>query len=192
MLDEVSKAIAVQFLDYNETTWDLPGTADVEIFDFSSLDAYRQKAILSLGFTADQWDCYVNHYGFYSWDELQDLGVQNYFIVLGWTEKEWLGDESIPQIQYLLSETELAALLEEAKYGDNERPGSDYLWWDELTSYQREAAIKLCYFEETWNRKPKIPEWPYDFVTTSAEKDPIRPSVTVAAIAALVMSYLLN
>jgi hypothetical protein len=112
-------------LGYTEDTWNLPGTADVEKLSFGSLTADNQAAAVALGFSEVVWDCYVNHYDDYSWDELATEGVQQYYITLGWTDDAWTTDSSTP--------------------------ASDEEFFGDLTSDQTAAAEELCYNELLWN-----------------------------------------
>mmetsp|Transcript_19166 Transcript_19166/g.27065 ORF Transcript_19166/g.27065 Transcript_19166/m.27065 type:complete len:517 (+) Transcript_19166:81-1631(+) len=113
-------------LGYVEGTWDHPGSAAISKKSFDELTGDKLAAAKGLGFNDDQWDCYVNHYGSYSWDDLQKKQVQEYFNVLGWTHESWRGDGVA-------------------------RPNTNGKDWEDLTSEERQAAKKICYFEEIWD-----------------------------------------
>ena len=73
------------------------------------------------------WDCWINHYENYDWEELgpRDANVQTWWEVLGWTEAAW--DD-----------------------GEGETITSDMIWVD-LTPEQRAAAEFLCYDQNEWD-----------------------------------------
>ena len=122
-------------LGYDEATWDLPGTAEIETLDFCSILEIQQNVAFSLGFDGGwQWDCYINHYDFYDWEELEPEGVQEYFITLGWTAKSWEGKADAPE--------------------------SDEKFWSELNETEKVAVEQICYFEEIWDMNEAIPDWP--------------------------------
>lgn len=120
---------------WNETTWNLPGfggggingtTPTLEDLSFDSLGT-QKVALIALGFTEDQYDCYINHYAYYDWSELQEFDIAPYFETLGWTSESWEG--SVPP------------------------PASEDTFWNALTSAEQEAAYGICYFEGTWNEE---------------------------------------
>jgi hypothetical protein len=124
-VSSIQQSVAETGLDYTEDTWNVPGTADVELLAFSSLTAENQVAALALGFNEEEWDCYINHYDDYSWAELATEGVQQYLITLGWTEDSWTT-------------------------GSNP-PASDDEFFNDLSSDETAAAEEICYNELLWN-----------------------------------------
>ena len=82
-----------------------------------------------LGFTEQSWDCFQNHYDDYTWEELVQEGLQEYYEDLGYDQTTW----------------------------DNEvynRVEDDY--WVEMDDdndfhEDKTALAALCYFKETWD-----------------------------------------
>jgi hypothetical protein len=133
--DGVTQLLTTKVLGYKQGTWNNPYTADVEFIDFGSLEQAQQDVAIALGFIDWlQWDCYVNHFSWYEWDELEEDGFQEYMAILGWTEASWNGDAEYPE--------------------------SEDMDFDELSETQREAAMQLCYFKEVWEMELSIPDWP--------------------------------
>lgn len=126
ILTSADEKTAAQTLGYDQTKWDQPGSAAIEQKSFDGLSADEQAAAAVFGFNEERWDCHVNHYGDYTWSELQDEGVQEHFTVLGWTHLSWRGDGVDP-------------------------PNSEIKNWSDLTDQQKGAAKKICYFQETWD-----------------------------------------
>ena len=124
-------------LGYQESTWNTPGTARVEKRAYEDLNKRETEAAVALGFTdKNVWDCYMNHYDDYDWDELDTAGVQYYFELLGWTEARW------------------------SENGDDDTT-ADFMWdkdWTELDAAQQTAARQLCFQQETWDGV-SLDEW---------------------------------
>ena len=112
---------------YNEKNWNSFSLKGLENKNF---DIIGQKypavlqALKDMGFSANQWDCYISHYKSYEWDELKEEGVQKYFHALGWTHKMW---------------------------AEGDKPDVADMYWPDLTEEQQDAAYELCYFRETWD-----------------------------------------
>ena len=121
-LDDENMTIAMGF-GYTEASWDMPGSATIELLNFDGLGLGQTEAKM-LGFTQDVWDCYINHYLFYDWDDL-DAEIQGYLTAIGWDPSSW-GPSAV-------------------------KPDTYEKFWDELTDDQRGNATELCYFAETWN-----------------------------------------
>lgn len=87
------------------------------------------------------FDCCLNHYAHYDWDEfLVDDGLEQIAALemLGWTRES------------------------HGSWNASLWPETEFMTWDELNSTQREMAErKLCYTNETWNEVP-LNEWPDD------------------------------
>eukprot|EP00578_Thalassiosira_sp_NH16_P032291 CAMPEP_0181078680 /NCGR_PEP_ID=MMETSP1071-20121207/1615_1 /TAXON_ID=35127 /ORGANISM="Thalassiosira sp., Strain NH16" /LENGTH=422 /DNA_ID=CAMNT_0023160011 /DNA_START=127 /DNA_END=1395 /DNA_ORIENTATION=- len=126
-LDTTSQNIAMEKLGYMETTWNNHGLAPIERKGWPALTSNERDAALQLGFTQGTWDCFINHYEHYSWEELADMNVQEHFSKLGWDESYWNQEaEGVPY--------------------------TEARWWDQLTSNEKDAANKLCYFEANWDK----------------------------------------
>jgi hypothetical protein len=126
-LDPEDKLLADAF-GYTQSTWDFPGTDIIEVIAFSALGLGQSDAV-QLGYTEDVWDCYINHYRFFEWSELEGLGVHDYLVAIGWTEDKW-GSSS--------------AVDAPAIFNDN---------WEDLTEDQRSNATEVCYFQEIWDKE---------------------------------------
>lgn len=117
-------------LSYTEQTWNLPGSAVVEELSYINLRGQSPAAIetiAAMGMSRDQWDCYINHYEDSSWSLLERNGVQVFYRVLGWTEQLWDSDGA---------------------------PPSDDKYWRQLSIEEKDAAIELCFRQETWDGIP--------------------------------------
>ena len=113
---------------YNRTTWDRPGTAEIEARSWDDLTAAQQDAALSLGFYRRTWDCFQNHYRAYAWKEL-DRDGRDAAAALGWDAATW--DAAGPG-------------------RDGTQPPAYDAAWDRLGDAERDAATLLCFFEDTW------------------------------------------
>ncbi|CAB9522379.1 expressed unknown protein [Seminavis robusta] len=115
-------------LGFNESTWNSPGTAAIETsFDsFDELSAANKSAAEGLGIDEFFWDCLIQHYSNRGWNQLQALGVQDYFLTLDWTFASW--HDIVPP------------------------PATDSMSFADLTMEQQEAAEQLCYLPETYPR----------------------------------------
>lgn len=146
-----------QFID-DEKTWNTPGQNEFELLSYETIfnmtngttleipDAVVQKQedpwthirVISeqLNFTEDTWDCWINHYKDYDWEELAEYEVESYFLALGWNENNWIGEEKAPKSE------------------DKE--------WFELTEAEEKGARALCYFPELWAEDVEIGFWTYE------------------------------
>jgi hypothetical protein len=119
-------------LAYTEETWNLPGTASIELRSYDAIElagiAAWVVAINAMGLDEDQWNCHINHYTYFDWEDLEAEGVQVFYVALGWTETSWK-EESGP-------------------------PKSEDKDWSEFTVEEREAAEALCYRCELWDGSP--------------------------------------
>jgi len=157
-------------LGYDSGTWNVPGSANnaanttgvfwegrsFKTIQNSNLQAI--SAIVRFDFTAQQWDCWVNHYQDLPWDELyweSDVEVvvdedgsvtiygrdlQEAMRILGWTESSW---ETPERFEYFFPQGT----------SRGQRPS-----WDDLTMAEQEAATSICWSRELWNRIPLL-EW---------------------------------
>ena len=115
-------------------TWDVPGIGDIEKKSFSSIlenSETQAEMILSMGWTQSMYDCYVNHYADYDWEDMQEQASDAipYWEDLGWSKESWNGE-----VDYV--------------------PRTEIMEWDELSEQQQFAALQLCYFQETWSLVP--------------------------------------
>ena len=134
-LTDEQKSIATEGLNYTKETWNNLGTNPIEASEFFDLSDEQKKAAKQLGFIGATWDCDMNHYVDYSWEELEEYFLDAYWIALGWTKRKW----GIPGFA---SKSE----------GKN---------WSELTSAEQDAAMEVCYFQESWDGI-SITGWTFD------------------------------
>lgn len=118
------KALAT-IVGWEDSTWDTPVSADVTDSAFDDLPEEARQAAMELGFYQEQYDCWINHYFGYSWEELVDYDMATYFETLGFTQD--------------LFETQ-------------GRPESYDLDWRDLSDDQKAAADELCFTEDIWNQ----------------------------------------
>merc|ERR1712238_165064 len=78
-------------LDYTKMTWNTLGTNSIEESAWYYLTPQEMAASLQVGIVEEDWDCYVNHYGDYSWSELEEYFLAKYWIALGWNQLSWDG-----------------------------------------------------------------------------------------------------
>lgn len=131
-LDSTSRNIAEEKLGYMEITWNNHGLAPIEKKGWSALTTNERDAANVLGFTEGTWDCFINHYEQYSWEDLEEKGVQQAYRGLGWTEAHWNRE------------------VEEVPYTESR-------WWDMLTDNEKKSANALCYYEDNWDKKDMNP-----------------------------------
>lgn len=159
-------------LGYTEFSWNTPGTDTLEDLRWDQLSVAQVTALEAptaaggLAMTREVWDCYINHYtSFDSWDEMKASGtnVQQFWTALGWTEASWEG---------IVTDV----------------PESEDKEWAELTATEMDAAMALCYMENTWNEENLL-----DYgtgapnMTEEPTSSPVRASSPSAASARLVM-----
>lgn len=124
---------AAETLGYDEESWNANSLPMVESLVFDDLTTEQKEAAYVLGLApAVVWDCNINHYQGYSWDELKEVKVQEYYTTLGWNKDSW---------------NVLAW-----------PPKTDGAPFDTLTQEQQAAAKQLCYREETWDKLP-LADW---------------------------------
>mmetsp|Transcript_20892 Transcript_20892/g.45291 ORF Transcript_20892/g.45291 Transcript_20892/m.45291 type:complete len:652 (+) Transcript_20892:286-2241(+) len=125
-LDESSQTIAKSQLHYTPVTWDVHEFAPIEEKGWRELDPDEKDGALRLGFDRDMWDCFIDHYTSFFWDELNEMSdVKRHLKDLGWTRDNW-----------------------GSRLGN---PVYETKWWHQLTNDERLAASGICYFEENWN-----------------------------------------
>ena len=64
-------------------------TAVVESKIFADLDESEQLGLDMLDISADQWDCFLNHYSGVYWDDLVKRNVARHYEALGWNQVGW-------------------------------------------------------------------------------------------------------
>jgi len=126
-LQPTARVLAELKLGYNALLWNNPGISSIESTRWDDLVVDQQVGAGSAGFTQETWDCYQNHYLDYSWDMLEDAGVQQYYAALGFDESMW-GGISVPQFFNLWDRS-----------------------WDELTDVEQQSLGELCFNELSWN-----------------------------------------
>ncbi|KAL3941478.1 MAG: hypothetical protein SGBAC_004166 [Bacillariaceae sp.] len=108
--------------------WDQPLSAVIEHIPFKDLGILQPK-IAALGLSQEQWDCYINNYSGYKWDQLSSE-LQIHAVALGWTPTTW-ANRAI----------------------SGNKPDVFRNFWDELSSPLKKTAGEFCYFENTWNQE---------------------------------------
>lgn len=150
---------AVKLLGYTEETWNNPHPKEApNSLSFQQVRAagdFGDYALASMGATtSSSWNCWVNHYWFVSWDDMDrvpgpedgevlfnlldeptEFGrrIRAAYEVLGWSERRWVPNESL-------------------------WPESEFKAWVELAPEEREAAKQACWTKETWD-EDIIPRW---------------------------------
>jgi len=118
---------AASQLGYNECSWNIFYTNDIEDKPWSDLSFMQITLATSLGFDENSWDCWQNHYGSYTWSELQLKGVAKCYEDLGWSESAWLGLTT--------------------------QPDTDTKLFSALTNSEKDAAECLCFPEPVWDQE---------------------------------------
>jgi hypothetical protein len=156
-------------LGYERDTWNLPGSAPIEALSFETIllaQPDKIEVIRNMGYNEPTWDCYINHYGDFTWEELAEADVQKYLVMIGWTEDSWENENSDP-------------------------PPADDEFWGDLTTEQRDGAKGICYFRQLWDEIPltDTAEWPDNWSPTQAPTSSSR-SVSLARFSAAVLLML--
>lgn len=148
LLDPELKAIAKK-ADYDEKSWNAIGTNEWEQMDWEAIgdeDRATQRALHKMGFSEDQWDCYMLHYRTYEWIELEEAGVKQFFKILGYSHKSWELDVT---------------------------PEADGMYWPDLTEEQRNAAYQVGYFREVWD-EVSLQFWPRTTSNSASLKEYVK------------------
>jgi len=130
-LSATDREIAQVYLGYSKNTWNIPGSNEIEEEPYESLSEDGKAGAAFLGFSENIWDCHINHYYGYWWEQLEEQGLVQYLIALGWDESSW---------------------------NDGPSPETDDLYWDDLTLDEQSAASGICYFKDLWDDLP-IDQW---------------------------------
>lgn len=132
LLSDKEMEFARENLGYSRKTWNDPSTATIEKWSYHDLHDDEIAGVEGLSMTDEAWDCHVNHYFGYWWEDVEYYGYSEYFVALGWDAESWDGDATPPD--------------------------TEDLYWEELTARQRAAATQLCYFKDLWD-VISIPDW---------------------------------
>ena len=111
----------------DESSWNWPSVNDIEYLSLETIGQTNvpcELSLLQLGFDERSWDCHVNHYGDYDWNELEERNLHIYYEGLGWNSNLWNNDGTV---------------------------GSDEMFWEELSETERTMATQLCYTQELWD-----------------------------------------
>ena len=119
---------------YGEKSWNRPHTLAAEELDYASLEPAMHDLLAAAAVSDASWDCHVNHYRNYEWQELEERDVQKSYKALGWDEDMWCGSEE---------------------------PDEEGWYWGDLTPAQQDAAAAACYSPQTWD-EVSIPLWGED------------------------------
>ena len=87
--------------------------------------------VQGLGIDDEMWDCHINHYFGYWWEDIEYYAYTPYFNALGWNVDSWDNDEP---------------------------PATEDMYWDELSAEQQAAATQLCYHKDLWDAVP-LAQW---------------------------------
>jgi len=118
-----ARRMAGDTLFYNKTTWNNLGTAEIEKRSWEELTEHQKSDAVSLGFYHRTWDCFLNHYRSYVWENI-DRDSQDALQVLGWSKESWEEKDVSPSY-------------------DNE--------WSRLSEKEQSVAAVLCFFEDNWD-----------------------------------------
>lgn len=126
-------------LHYTPITWNVVGGgfAAIELKGWIGLDFDERRGAIQLGYNKNTWDCFIDHYRSWTWDQLRLTNVDAYLsaMELGWTRTLWDNYDG---------------------RGDD-KPESDDKWWANLTDEEQIAANGLCYFRENWDQTDMNP-----------------------------------
>ena len=138
LADDV-KSDAVLKLGYDETTWNTPGSAKIEMKSFVDLTKDQQSiAVQTFDMAEDSWNCWQNHYSSsQSWDSLTTIhlrfyNVQSMYTKLGWDEYSWKN-------------------FKKTKPGVIPTTPNADRKWNQLSHEEQESARRLCFVEQSWN-----------------------------------------
>jgi hypothetical protein len=158
-IDENTLTNAI-ILEYDEESWNLPMSNDIEWNSiFSINETYPEEslmAIFDMGMTEDVWDCWVNHYIDYSWEDFVLFEFNATLVTLGWDQTSW------------------------ESFDEKDWPDSEFKKWDELTFEEQLAMRDLCYRQESIDKLP-ITEWVDTPSPTASPSDAPTPSPTTSS-----------
>lgn len=191
--------VAAEFeLHYTPEYWNT-FTSPVEDIDWGSLYEDMQIGAGAMGYNLERWDCCINHYNNYDWDDLDDdeyPALQLSMEVLGWDNHSWTTSVDEPESERNtwgnLTLFEQAAadfvcfdeslwngdalpwgnVTEQSppKEMDFNCPNTRYLSWNELEPAHKYAALDLGYDEFSWNNwEDPIEELSWEDITIEAD-----------------------
>ena len=86
------RRLARTSLLYDKTSWDTLGSASIERRMWMELTAEQQSDAILIGFYQRTWDCFLNHYRGYSWDDFDKYpDIKDALKTLGWLRDNWTG-----------------------------------------------------------------------------------------------------
>jgi len=97
---------------------------DIESKSWFSLENESIFFATLVGFTEDTWDCHINHYYDYYWEELVMYNLSEYFEIIGYTQASWERDDSIDV---------------------NDQ------YWDEIETDVEAALEEICWTKDLWD-----------------------------------------
>ena len=138
-IEEDLRSRLSETFEYTELSWNVLQLAKIEQKGWFQL-SYNEKELAREIGLGDQevWDCWINHFDSYSWDDIISRSIGKHFIGLGWSEKTWNGDEGPPE--------------------------SDSKSWSELSETEQLHASQLCFDFDAWERIDMTPNnGPYPY-----------------------------
>lgn len=100
--------------------------------------------MIELGYMEETWDCCINHYTAWTYEEISDFGkeIEDPLFkislkVLGWNEGNWGSSTS-------------------SSDGTVDIPRSEEKSWKELNLLEKGAAEYLCYTQSLWDEEALI------------------------------------
>jgi hypothetical protein len=98
---------------------------DIESKSWTSLSNSIRANAAIVGFTEDTWDCHINHYNDYSWEELATDNLTEYFETIGYTTEIWEGEDTDLDV-------------------DDED-------WEDISEEAQAALEEICWTEDLWD-----------------------------------------
>lgn len=123
--------LGAQILGYYGRNWDLQPYNEIERRTFNRINIaapFQANTILTRwGITSDQWDCWINHFGAYRWNEMTNFHptLLEAAETLGWDKMSWTSGNNIPE--------------------------SEFKNWTDLSIDERLAAEEFCFVAELWD-----------------------------------------
>eukprot|EP00978_Attheya_sp_CCMP212_P024994 scaffold79552_cov46-Attheya_sp.AAC.1 len=95
-------------------------------FSLNNESSFFQGNATIVGFTSETWDCHINHYDDYDWEELVAYDLNAYFEIIGYTQDSWEG----------VNATDLDV---------------DNKYWGEIETEVQGALVAICWTEDLWD-----------------------------------------
>eukprot|EP00978_Attheya_sp_CCMP212_P006721 scaffold15590_cov56-Attheya_sp.AAC.3 len=119
-------------IGFGAISWTVQGMNEkIEKDTWSDLDDEDRAHADIVGFTEDTWDCHINHYHGYEWEDLKQDDLTEYFETIGYDEDMWDKDE------------DAAIDVEE---------------WDEIDAEKQAALEAICWTQDLWDNYGTEPE----------------------------------